>query len=91
MAEKVIQREVTSTKVKFAVMQVNEGIAEVMNLEAELVGNVDKEKAAKILSKEHGSSVTVLEVEANTQRYQMPVSAFIGLAEIVTEKETQEA
>lgn len=90
MAEKTIQREVTFTKVKFALIEVIEGQAAVKNHEAILTGNVDKEKATRLLTKEHGLGVTVLEVEADTKRFSMPVTTFVELAEEVTEKEAAE-
>jgi ribosomal protein L32E len=84
--EKMIQREVTFTNVKFANIQIVEGQAVAQNQEAVIAGNVDTEKATKILSKQHGLGVTVLSVEANTKRFQMPVSTFVELGEEITEK-----
>ena len=84
--EKMIQREITFTNVKFASIQIIDGVAVAQNQEAILTGNVDAEKATKLLSKEHGLGVTVLSVEANTKRFQMPVSTFIELGEEVKEK-----
>ena len=80
MAVKTIQREVTSTIVKFARLSVVEGVAQVENTEKIFIGNVDQEKALKLLTKEMGSGVTVLSVEVDTQKYEMPVEDFIHMA-----------
>ena len=84
--EKMIQREVTFTNVKFAKIEIVDGDAVAQNSETVLTGNVDVEKATKILSKEHGLGVTVLSVEADTKRFQMPVSTFVELGEEIKEK-----
>jgi hypothetical protein len=86
MAVKMLQREVTTTKVVFAQLETYEGKAIVVEKESELIGNVSEEKAVKILSREFGSGVTILRLEANTQKYEMPVEEFIQLATKVKEK-----
>jgi hypothetical protein len=82
MAVKMMQREVTSTVVKFASVLVEDGKAIAIEGEQILVGNVEADKAQKILTKELGAGVTVLSVEADTQVYEMPVDEFIKLATI---------
>lgn len=91
MAVKKMQREVTSTKVEYALLKVVEGQPEVTKNSKVLVGNIDQEKALKLLAKEMGSGVTVLSVEADTQVYEMPVDEFIQLASIKEVKEDQES
>jgi hypothetical protein len=52
-----------------------------------LVGNVPSEKAQKILTKEMGVGVSVLDVEVQTEVYEMAVEDFIKLATIKVDKE----
>jgi uncharacterized protein (DUF2164 family) len=90
MAVKMMQREVTSTKVEFAKLTVVEGQPEVTKDSSILVGNVDAEKALKILTKEMGSGLTILSTEVETQVYEMSVEDFISFATIKEVKEKPE-
>ncbi|HWI49887.1 MAG TPA: hypothetical protein VNU45_16870 [Rummeliibacillus sp.] len=90
MAVKMMQREVTSTNVEYAQLKVVEGQPEVSKETKVLVGNVDAEKALKILTKELGSGVTILSTEVDSQIYEMPVDDFIQMATIKEVKEKPE-
>jgi hypothetical protein len=83
MAVKTLQREVTSTKVEYAQLKVVEGQPQVVKGDLELIGNISEEKVLKHLTKEVGSGVTILSLEVNTQKYEMPVEEFIQLAKVV--------
>lgn len=80
MAVKMLQREVTSTKVEYATLEIVNGSPVAVKSERELIGNVSEEKALKLLTKELGSGVTILSVEVDTQKYEMPIKEFIQLA-----------
>jgi hypothetical protein len=45
-----------------------------------LLGNVDSEKAQKLVAKKHGVGVSVLSVESVTDVYELEVSEFIKIA-----------
>jgi hypothetical protein len=85
MSVKMMQREVTSTRVEFAQLTVVEGLPEVNKSVEELIGNVDQEKAQKILTKKYGNGVTILSLEVDTKKYEMSVEDFIKLASIKVE------
>jgi hypothetical protein len=88
MARKMMQREVTTTFVKVAMIKVVDGEPKMETLpEEELVGNVSMEQAQRTLNKKFGQPVTILELFADTKVYQMPVDEFIKHAEI---KEVEE-
>lgn len=83
---KMMQREVTSTLVRVAKIDVIDGEPKMVNLPDEiLLGNVSMEHAQRLLNKKHGQPVTILELSPDTQKYQMPVEEFIKLAELVIE------
>jgi len=87
---KTLTREVTHTTVKLARMNIVDGKPEVEEMEdLVLIGNVNKEKAQRQVTKEFGHGATVLEVKPDTKKYKMAVEKFIELAEEVTE-ETEE-
>lgn len=74
-------KEVTSTTVKVARIDVTEGQPKVVELEPViLLGNVDSEKAQKVVAKQRGAGVSVLSVESVTDVYEMEVSEFIQIA-----------
>jgi competence protein ComGC len=80
---KLMTKEVTSTIVKVAKIDMVEGQAQVVELPSIiLLGNVDSEKAQKIVAKQHGAGVTVLGVECDTKVYELEVSEFIKIARL---------
>jgi hypothetical protein len=87
-ARKMMQREVTTTFVKVAMIKVVDGEPKMETLpEEELVGNVSMEAAQRLLNKKFGQPVTILELFADTKVYEMPVDEFIQHA---TVKEVEE-
>lgn len=84
-------REVTSTTVKVARMEEQNGLPVAVELpDVTILGNVSMEKATKEVKKIHGENAAVFKLEANTQKYRMPVEEFIQLAEVVPENEPDE-
>lgn len=80
---RMVTREITHTKVKIAKMVVENGVPTAQPLEDKiLLGNVQMEKAQKLVSKEYGQGVTVFGVEAETLVYQLPVEEFLALATV---------
>jgi hypothetical protein len=78
---KYLIKEVTSTTVKLAKMEIVEGLPQAIAMDdLVILGNVDQEKAQKIASKEFGQGVTVFGLEANTKTYEMSVEEFIKVA-----------
>jgi hypothetical protein len=87
---KMMTKEVTSTIVKVAKIDMVEGQAVAVELEPiTLLGNVDSEKAQKIVSKKHGAGVTVLAVEADTKIYELEVTEFLKIARLKVEEESE--
>jgi hypothetical protein len=83
LMRKLLTKEVTSTRVKLAKMEMVNGQPEAKWLEDEiLLGNVNLEKAQKEITKKHGQGVTVFEVTADTKVYEMEVEKFIELASV---------
>jgi hypothetical protein len=89
---KMMSKEVTSTIVKMAKMEMVEGLPQAVTLPNEvMLGNVSVERAQKEATKKHGAGVTVFEVLPETTVYEMPVEDFIKLATVkVEETEEQE-
>lgn len=82
-------KEVTSTIVKVAKIDMVEGQPQAVELPAiTLLGNVDLEKAQKLVAKKHGAGVTVLSVEADTKVYELEVETFIQIARLKEDSET---
>jgi hypothetical protein len=80
---KMLTKEVTSTTVKVAQLQMVDGTPQAITMDdVILLGNVSLEKAQKEVEKMHGKGVTVFELEANTQTYEMPVEEFIKVANV---------
>ena len=76
-------KEVTSTTVKLAKIDMVEGQPQAIELEPMiLLGNVNEERAQKLVAKKHGTGVTVLSVEADTKVYEMEVAEFIQIARL---------
>lgn len=89
-----MKKEVTTTTCTIAKMEMVEGKPVAIELPKEvLLGNVSLEKAQAYLNKKFGYAVTVFEVQANTQTYEMDVEEFIKVASIVEPQpaELQEA
>lgn len=85
---KLMTKEVTSTIVKVAKIDIIDGQAQVVELPSIiLLGNVDSEKAQKIVAKSHGAGVSVLSVEADTKVYELEVSEFMKIARLRVEEE----
>jgi hypothetical protein len=88
---KMVTREITSTTIKVADMQIENGQPVAVALPDEiLIGNVTLEKAQKELNKKYGRSVTVFGLTVNTHSYEMPVETFLENATIKTEQEELE-
>lgn len=86
---KMMTKEVTSTIVKVAKIDLVEGQAIAVELEPiTLLGNVDSEKAQKIVSKAKGAGVTVLSVEADTKVYELEVTEFLKIARLKEDTES---
>lgn len=87
---KMMTKEVTSTTVKLAKIDMVDGAPQAVTLEDEvLLGNVNEEKAQKVVSKKHGQGVSVIEVQPETKVYEMPVSEFIKIATLKVEEVEQ--
>jgi hypothetical protein len=88
---KMVTREITSTTIKVADMQIENGQPVAVALPDEiLIGNVSQEKAQKELNKKYGRTVTVFGLTVNTHSYEMPVETFLENATIKTEQEELE-
>jgi hypothetical protein len=88
---KMMTKEVTSTIVKVAKIDMVGGLPQAVELEPViLLGNIDSEKAQKLVSKSHGAGVTVLSVEADTKVYQAPVTEFLKIATLKVDEETEQ-
>jgi hypothetical protein len=84
---KLMTKEVTTTTLKLAKMQMVEGQPVATALEDEiLLGNVSIEKAQGFATKKHGTGVTVFEVVADTKVYEMSVEDFIKHATVKEEQ-----
>lgn len=83
MARKMMSREITTTTIKLAKMEVIDGQPQAVSLEDEiLVGNIMLEKAQKEMKKKHGEGVTVFTRIPNTQIYEMTVEDFLKFASV---------
>jgi hypothetical protein len=88
---KNMTKEVTSTIVKVAKIDMVEGQPKAVEMEPIiLLGNIDLEKAQKMVAKSHGVGVTVLSVEADTKIYRAPVTEFLKIAELVLPGEEEQ-
>jgi hypothetical protein len=86
-SRKMMQREVTTTFVKVAMIKIVDGEPKLETLpEEELVGNITTEQAQKILNKKFGQPVTILELFADTKVYEMAVEDFIQQATVKEDK-----
>jgi hypothetical protein len=88
---KMLTKEVTSTTLSIAKMDLVDGQPQAVTLPEEvLLGNVSLEKAQKEMNKKFGQPITIFKLEANTQTYEMPVEEFIKVATIKVETPEQE-
>jgi hypothetical protein len=84
---KLMTREVTTTTLTLAKMEMVEGKPVATPLEKEvLIGNVSIERAQAHAKKKHGAGVTVFEVVADTKSYEMSVEDFIKHASLKEEQ-----
>lgn len=80
-------KEVTTTKVKVAKMEMVDGLPKAVALpEEELLGSLSLEQAQKAILKKYGQGATVFQAEPNTIVYEMPVEEFIQLASVKVAK-----
>lgn len=80
---KMMSKEVTSTTIKVAKIEVVNGTPKAVNLPDEvIIGNVSIDHAQRILNKKFGEPVTILELFAETKIYEMAVEDFIRVAQI---------
>lgn len=83
-------KEITSTTVKVAKIEMVNGLPTAVSLPDEiLLGNVSLEKAQKAIDKKYTNKVSVMEVHPNTQVYEMPVEDFIKHATLKTDNQEQ--
>ena len=83
MARKMMTKEVTFTSVTLAKMQMVDGTPQALPVENEiLLGNVNLERAQRVITKKYGTGVTVFKVEPTTEVYEMEVEEFIKHAKI---------
>jgi hypothetical protein len=88
---KMMTKEVTSTTVKIAKMEMVDGLPQAITLPNEvMLGNVSVERAQKEVTKKHGAGVTVFEVLPETTVYEMAVEDFIKLAVVKVEESPTE-
>lgn len=88
---KQMTKEVTSTVIKLATIEVSDGVPMAVELPPEiLLGSVTPDKAQKILSKQLGKDVTVLSAEPKTEVYVMDVEEFIQLASLKEDEVEEE-
>ena len=87
----MLTKEVTSTTIKLAQLQMVDGQPQAVVIpDMVVLGNVNSEQAQKLAEKELGKGITVFGVSAETQTYEMPVAEFIKVATIkVTEPKAE--
>lgn len=92
MGRRMMQREITRTTIKLAKMEVQDGKPVAISLPNEtMLGNVRIERAQREMDKKYkGESVTVLEVQADTTTYVLPVEKFLEIATIKEDKTDEE-
>jgi hypothetical protein len=85
---KMMTKEVTSTTIKLAKMEMVEGLPQAVTLPDEVViGNVSVEQAQRLVTKKHGVGATVFEVIPQTEVYEMSVEEFIKVASLKVEEQ----
>jgi hypothetical protein len=86
-SRKMMQREVTTTFVKVAMIKMVDGEPKLETLpEEELIGNVSPEQVQRMMNKKYGQPVTVLEVFADTKVYEIALEDFIKYASVKEEQ-----
>lgn len=76
-------KQVTVTKVKIAKIIIENGKPKVLPMKDEiLLGNVNKDKAHKIIDKRYDCKVVVLDLQTDTKIYEMEVEEFIKVAKL---------
>jgi hypothetical protein len=85
---KMMSREVTSTVISLAMIEVVDGEPKMVQLPEEvIIGNVSMEFAQRLLNKKYGQPVTILEIVTDTQVYEMAVEDFIKHASVKVAEE----
>ena len=87
MGRKLMQRNVTSTKVEFSEVIVQDGAPTIVPCEpVVLIGKLSEEKALSAIKRKNpGKNVVVTNVSHETALYTMPVDKFIELADKSTQ------
>lgn len=87
MSRKLMQRNVTSTKVEFSEVIVQDGAPTIVPCEpAVLTGKLSEEKALSAIKRKNpDKNVVVINVSHETALYTMPVDKFIELADKSTQ------
>lgn len=87
MARKLMQRNVTSTKVEFSEVIVQDGAPTIVACEpVVLTGKLSEEKALSAIKRKNpDKNVVVTNVSHETALYTMPVDKFIELADKSTQ------
>lgn len=90
MVRRTLTREITTTTIKAAKMEVVDGVPQAIPLADETVlGSLNLEKAQKHIEKIHGKGVTVFDTVRESKRYQMPIEEFISLATVVEDDDEE--
>lgn len=88
---RMMTREVTKTTIKVAKLEMVDGEVKTVVLpDKTLIGNIRLERAQRIMNKEYGEPVTVLQVLPETITYEMPVETFIENATVKVNEENEE-
>lgn len=91
MARRMLTRKVTFTTVKVAKLVRENGVTEAIDLPDEvLIGNRSVEQAQKQMNKKYEDQVQVMEVQADTKEYEMPIEEFIKQATVKEDKQDEE-
>lgn len=88
---KTMTREVTKTTIKVAKLEMVDGEVKTVVLPDETkIGNIKLERAQRMMNKQYGEPVTVLQVIPETVVYEMPIETFIEHATIKEDKPEQD-
>lgn len=78
IGRRMMERDVTFTKVKVAKIEVKNGVQTLVTLPDEvIIGNANLEQAQRIVNKRYGEPIVVLERHANTETYELAVEDFV--------------
>lgn len=87
---KELTREITKTVIKSVTTHVLGGTPTISeNEDIEVVGNVPEARAIKLAVKKFGTGTTVVSVEADTQKYKMPIEDFMKHATLVEDESAE--